>query len=90
MNEEEKKQLNKLGGMILREAGLDFETWKDYDWINKGRFVGYAHYYLHKCISIDKEFYRRLVALDTVLGTTPSEQLFWCVFHTPNLDIIKV
>ena len=35
VNEEEKKRLSELGGKILREAGLDFEEWKDYDWIKK-------------------------------------------------------
>ena len=60
MSAEEKKRLNELGGKILREAGMDFEEWKDYDWIrNKtyrykfgGKFggdvkeAGYAGYYL--------------------------------------------
>ena len=56
MNEEEKKRLNESGGKILREAGLDFEEWKDYDWIvketytndfgNDDKDVGYADYYL--------------------------------------------
>ena len=33
VSNQEKKRLNQLGGKILREAGLDFEEWKDYDWI---------------------------------------------------------
>ena len=58
MNEEEKKRLSKLGGKILREAGLDFEEWKDYDWIIEETYttdfgyadkdVGYADYYLSR------------------------------------------
>ena len=90
MSEEEKKRLNESGGKILREAGLDFKKWWDYDVIKKAGGVGYAEYYLHNCISIDKEVYSKLVELDTRLGTTSSEQLFKCVFHTLNLDIIKV
>jgi len=90
VSEEEKKRLNESAGKILREAGLDFEMWKDYDWLKKVGYVGYARYYLRKCISIDKEVYSKLVELDTRLGTTASEQLFWCVFSTLNLDIIKV
>ena len=92
MNEEEKKRLNELGGKILREARLDFETWKDYDWIRKETGdVGYANYYLVKSNDeIDKDVYAKLVELDTKLGTTSSEQLFSCVFYTLNLDIIKV
>ena len=33
VHEDEKKRLNKLGGNILRETGLDFEEWKDHDWL---------------------------------------------------------
>ena len=90
MSEEEKKRLNESAGKILREARLYFEIWKDYDWIKKEDYVGYADYYLHKCISIDKDVYSKLVELDTKLGTTSSEQLFDCVSNTLNLDIIKV
>ena len=39
---------------------------------------------------IDKEFYNELVELDTRLGTTASEQLFMCLWHTSRSDIIKV
>ena len=56
MSAEEKKRLNKLGGKILREAGMDFEEWKDYDWIVNETYTndfgiifkhaGYADYYL--------------------------------------------
>ena len=90
MSEEEKKRLNESAGKIFREAGLDFKKRWDYDWIKKVGGVGYAHYYLDKCIAIDKEVYSKLVELDTRLGTTSSEQLLWCVFYTLNLDIIKV
>ena len=93
MSEEEKKRLNQSAGKILREAGLDFEMWKDYDWIKKMDYVGYADYYLQKCykrISIDKELYSKLVKLDTRLGTTSSEQLFVCLCRTDRWDIIKV
>ena len=37
VSNEEKQRLNKLGGKILRKAGLVFEEWKDYNWITKGR-----------------------------------------------------
>ena len=56
MSAEEKKRLNELGGKILREAGMAFEEWKDYDSIrnetytddfrNVGEYSGYAEYYL--------------------------------------------
>ena len=59
---------NDLGGKILREAGLDFEEWKDYDWIRnetyrykfEGKFggdvkeAGYAGYYLVRSWNMSK------------------------------------
>ena len=97
MNEEEKKRLNELGGKILREAGLDFEMWKDYDWIKKIGGVGYASYYLGKCQvdskmtnEADATVYQKLINIDTVLGTDASLQLFSCVYLTDRWDIIKV
>ena len=100
MSEEEKKQLNELGGMILREAGMDFEEWKDYDWIVNETYtkdVGYADYYLvrswnkSKMINeADSSIYQRLVEIDTRLGTELSRQLFCCLGWTTCWDIIKV
>ena len=98
VNEEEKKRLNELGGKILREAGLDFETWKDYDWIKKETGdVGYADYYLvrnwndSKNINeADAAVYQRLVEIDTTLGTELSPQLLCCLGWTTRWDIIKV
>ena len=105
MNEEEKKRLNELGGKILREAGLDFETWKDYDWIKKEtpdyegytEYEGYADYYLtrswndsKKINEGDAKVYQRLVDIDFKLGTELSLQLFCCLCWTTRWDIIKV
>ena len=39
---------------------------------------------------IDIELYGRLVELDTKLGTSSSEQLFWCLTYTSRWEIIKV
>ena len=59
--------------------------------------VGFAEVYLRRCDKesksndgIDKEIYAKLVELDTRLGTTASEQLFMCLWHTSRSDIIKV
>ena len=98
MNEEEKKRLFELGGKILREAGLDFEEWKDYDWIKKEtRDVGYAGYYLarswnksKKINEADATVYQRLVDIDAALGTDASLQLYRCIYYTSRWDIIKV
>ena len=104
VSNEEKKRLNRLGGKILREAGLDFEEWKDYDWITKGvdhqngiDDEGYADYYLVKCWNESKKIneanasvYRQLVAIDESLGTDVSTQLSCCLTWTRRWDIIKV
>ena len=98
MSAEERKRLNELGGKILREVGLDFEEWKDYDWIKETTGdVGYADYYLvrswnkSKMINeADATVYQRLIEIDTTLGTELSLQLTSCVALTTRLDIIKV
>ena len=80
----------------MREAGLIFEEWKDYDWI-KLRHPGYATYYLHKCWNDSKKIneadatvYQRLVDIDSTLGTELSDQLYGCLSRTTRWDIIKV
>ena len=97
VTDEEKKRLNKLGGNILRETGLDFEEWKDHDWLKKdsGGVNGYAGWYLRKCVSkktneADATVYQRLVDIDTKLGTEFSVQLYLCLLWTTRWDIIKV
>ena len=68
----------------------------EYETLRK-KWVGFAALFLNRCNKesksddeIDKEVYSKLVELDTRLGTTASEQLFWCLYYTLNLDIIKV
>ena len=87
----------------MRNSGLDFEEWKDYDWIVEkykydGKFfVGYASYYLDKCWNktemineAEISVYCELVNIDTVLGTTLPLQLWDCLYNTTRWDIIKV
>ena len=57
--------------------------------------VGFAHLYLLQCNrtsdnNVDATIYKRLIDLDCSLGTTSSEQLFWCLNYTTCLDLIKV
>ena len=89
--------LNDRGGKILREAGLNFEEWKDYDWILESHDKGYADYYLHKCVNYSKMIneadatvYQKLVDIDETLGTELSTQLWYCLYYTTRWDIIKV
>ena len=65
--------------------------------MRKGNWVGFAEVYLDRCYKesktgdkADKAIYIELATLDARLGTTPSEQLFWCLQKTTRLDIIKV
>ena len=58
---------------------------------------GFAKLYLTKCDEksksdeeIDIQVYTKLLKLDSKLGTTASEQLFWCLFYSLRLDLIKV
>ena len=91
VNEEEKKLLNESAGKILREAGLDFEEWKDYDWIKKEAGVfGYGNYYLNVnwYDEADASVYQKLINIDTVLGTDASQQLYGCLLWTDSWDII--
>ena len=93
MSEEEKKRLNESAGKILREAGLDFEMWKDYDWIKKETsYEGYVEYYLDSKVTkkVNATVYKKLINIDTVLGTDASQQLFGCLYWTDRWDIIKV
>ena len=59
-------------------------------------WVGFAHLYWARCKreskrdEIDIRIYTKLVQLDSKLGTTASEQLNWCTFYSPRLDLIKV
>ena len=98
MRNEEEKRLDKLGGKILRDVGVDFEEWKDYDWIQKETTdYGYAGYYLVECWNgskmmneADATVYQRLVDIDAALGTDASLQLYRCIYYTSRWDIIKV
>ena len=64
---------------------------------NRANYIGFAHFYFSRCSQetqsdndIDKEVYTKLVELDTRLGTSSSEQLYYCLKNTIRSDIIKV
>ena len=69
----------------------------EYDELREVGFVGYAEYYLQNCWNetelknkADVTIYKQLLEIDSKLGTTQSEQLFECVFHSLRMDLIKV
>ena len=96
LTDEKKKQLNQLGGRILREAGINFAKENDYNWLRKSKFAGYANILVQNCWNdsimmneADCSVYRELIDIDLMLGTNASEQLFWCLYWTTRLDLIK-
>ena len=69
----------------------------DLDKVRELGYVGYAEYYLKQCWNkselinkADVKIYKQLLKIDSKLGTTQSEQLFWCVFYSLQMDLIKV
>ena len=100
MGIEEKQLLNQLAGKILRDAGLVFEEWKDFDWIaaETGDVgYGYANFYLVECWNemtknneADASVYRQLVDIDSKLASEYSRQLFCCLAWTTRWAIIEV
>ena len=68
-----------------------------YEKLRKDGYVGFANFYLYRCDEeskteniADVQLYEKLVELDTRLGTTASEQLYWCLNYSLRLDLIKV
>lgn len=65
----------------------------EYELVRYNDYVGFANIYLKKSKSDDKidiNIYSELVQLDSKLGTTATEQLEACVYHSLRLDLIKV
>ena len=67
------------------------------DKLRELNYVGYAHYYLQECWNeselknkADVTTYKQLLEIDSKLGTTQSQQLFECVFHSLRMDLIQV
>ena len=65
--------------------------------IRELNYVGYAHYYLQNCWNeselknkADLAVYKQLLEMDSKLGTTQSEQLYWCLRLSPRMDLIEV
>ena len=69
----------------------------EYEKLRRKGVVGFAEIHLVRCYKESKteditdiEIYKQLVQLDEKLGTTWTEQLYSCLFHTTRLDIIKL
>ena len=74
---------------------VDFEDVRNE--LRKRGLVGFAHLYVKLCWDktalvnkADVKVYEELVKIDNQLGTTMSEQMFYCVFWSLRLDLVKV
>ena len=99
LSEKERKELNLMAGRLIKSLGISIDVGENiYDVLReKYGFVGYADYYLQGCWDeselknkADVSIYKQLLEIDTKLGTTQSEQLFTCVFHSLRIELIKV
>ena len=79
---------------------IDLDEVNENECVKKANYDGFGHVYYRRYkeskpeYQTDKEVYTKLVELDkrlgSLLGTSPSEQLFMCIFFTLDPDIIKV
>ena len=99
MSDKERKELNLQAGRLIKSHEISFRDQENiYDELRDVLgFVGYAHYYIRNCWDeselknkADVEIYKRLLEIDSKLGTTQSEQLRWCLCYSPRKDFIEV
>ena len=96
ISDDERKELNLEANKMFESHGVRMVL-DDYDEIREYGYVGYAEYYLKKCWNkselrnnADVAIYKQLLEIDSILGTTQSEQLFKCVYSSLRIDLIKV
>jgi len=98
LSDKERKELNLKAGRLVQSLGISIAvTENKFDVLGELGYVGYAEYYLNNCWNeselknkADVKVYKQLLEIDAKLGTTQSKQLFWCVFYSVRLDLIKV
>ena len=101
ITKEEKRRLNSEGAKIYIEAGIIPENDEVlagaddfYDKILEINGVGFAHYYLYRYKvenrAADTLVYKQLIQIDSQLGTTESDQLYWCLENTTCPNLINV
>ena len=97
MSDKKRKKLNLKAGRLIESVGISFVVTENGLNNKKLDVVGYADYYLMRCRDetelknkADVIVYKKLLNIDSKLGTTQSEQLFECVFHSLRMDLIKV
>ena len=75
---------------------IDLDEVNENECVKNANYDGWGDFYYQSYKEskpedeIDEEVYSYFVKLDSRLGTSPSKQLFMCVFLTLDLEIIKV
>ena len=94
IRDEERNELNLEARKLFESHGIDIF---DYDKLREIGSVGYVQYYLFTCWdkselknNADVAIYMQLLEIDAKLGTSQTEQLFWCLTYSPRMDLIKV
>ena len=99
LSDKERKELNLEAGRLIQSLGISIAvTENKFEMLReKFGYVGYANYYLRGCWDdselknkADVEIYKQLLEIDAKLGTTQTEQLFWCVNNSLRIDLIQV
>ena len=99
MSDKERKELNLKAGNLIKSQGIFIRvTENKFEMLREELgYVGYADYYLQESWDeselknkADVAVYKQLLEIDSKLGTTQTEQLFECVFHSLRIDLIKV
>ena len=99
LNDDQRKKLNLEAGRLIKPTGIYIDVKEnEFDELREEYgFVGFANYYLQECYDeselknkADITIYKQLLEIDSKLGTTQTEQLFKCVFHSVRMDLIKV
>ena len=99
LSDAQRKELNLKAGRLIKPTGIPINVKENqFDELReKYGYVGFAIYYLHNFYDeselknkADTSIYKQLLEIDSQLGTTQMEQLFWCVFHSVRMDLIKV
>ena len=99
MSDKKRKELNLKAGKLIKSHEISFRDQENiYDELREELgAAGYASYYIYHCWDeselknkADVSIYKQLLEIDSKLGTTQSEQLFECVFHSLRMDLINV
>ena len=90
--------MNLKAGRLLQGLGINVDVKDDkYDELREDGFVGCADYYLSECWNeselknkADVAVYKKLLEIDSKLGTTQSEQLLKCLRYSRRKNLIEV